>query len=269
MTDPAIPPQGEHSATPPAALELDEQGFSQYLLYSRSEILFVLRQVMQKKCMITVYFDAGRSFFLTTLVAVSEDGNWLYFDPPGDADVWRRALGAKRLMLTTMLERVKVQFSVDGVQEVASGAHKPFAARLPETLLRLQRREHFRLTTPVANPLKCLIDVAIPSGGSTRVDANVVDISGGGVGIVVAESLAPSFAVGATFNACTINLPEEGTITTGLCVRNAFAVTTKTGTRHWRVGCEYVELPGTQLTHVQRYITRVERERKARDAGLG
>jgi flagellar brake protein len=269
MTDPAIPPNAEHPPTPQTALELDAQGFSQYLLYSRSEILFVLRQVMQKKCMITVYFDAGRSFFLTTLVAASEDGNWLYLDTPSDADVGRRALGAKKLMLTTMLERVKIQFSVEGVQEVASGDRKAFAARLPETLLRLQRREHFRLSTPVANPIKCAISAPMPSGAATEVDATVVDISGGGVGLVVPEALAPAFQVGTTFSGCTINLPEEGTINTALCVRNAFLVTTKTGTRHWRVGCEYVNLPGTQLTHVQRYITRVERERKARDAGLG
>jgi c-di-GMP-binding flagellar brake protein YcgR len=269
MTDPSIPPNAEHPPTPPASLELDAQGFSQYLLYSRSEILFVLRQVMQKKCMITVYFDEGRSFFLTTLVAVSDDGNWLYFDTPSDPDTARRALGARKLMLTTMLERVKIQFSIDGVQEVAAGNRKSYATHLPETLLRLQRREHFRLSTPVANPIKCAFRAAMPGGQATDVDATVADISGGGVGLVVPEALAPAFPIGATFSGCTIVLPEEGTITTGLCVRNSFAVTTKTGARHWRVGCEYVNLPGPQLTHVQRYITRVERERKARDAGLG
>ena len=54
-----------------------------------------------------------------------------------------------------------------------------------------------------------------------------------------------------------------------LIVRNAFDVTTKTGNHHLRVGCEYVNLPGTRLTMIQRYITRVERERKARMSGMG
>lgn len=267
MTDQAIPPSAHDSKK--TELELDQQGFSQYLLYSRSEILFVLKQVMQKKCMITVYFDAGRSFFLTTLVAVSDDGAWLYFDTPSDTDTGRRALGARKMMLTTMLERVKIQFSVDGVQEVASGDRKAFASPLPETLLRLQRREHFRLSTPVANPVKCHVPLPQADHGPGEIEATVLDISGGGIGIMLPESMAPAFQVGAVFSGCSVALPEEGTITMGLCVRNAFPVTTKTGSKHWRAGCEYVDLPGPQLTLVQRYITRVERERKARDAGLG
>jgi c-di-GMP-binding flagellar brake protein YcgR len=267
MTDQPIPPGAPDA--PKTDLELDQQGFSQYLLYSRSEILFVLRQVMQKKCMITVYFDAGRSFFLTTLVAVSDDGAWLYFDTPSDADTGKRALGARKLMLTTMLERVKVQFSVEGVQEVASGNRKAFATQLPETLLRLQRREHFRLSTPVANPLRCHVPIGAAGGSAQEVEATLLDISGGGIGLMLPESMTQTFQIGAQFAGCTLVLPEEGTITTGLCVRNAFPVTTKTGTRHWRAGCEYVDLPGPQLTLIQRYITRIERERKARDAGLG
>jgi len=55
---------------------------------------------------------------------------------------------------------------------------------------------------------------------------------------------------------------------TALCVRNAFPVTTKTGNQYLRLGCEYLDLPGTRLTMIQRYITRIERERKARLSGL-
>ena len=267
MTDQATPTDPQGTPHPPA-LELDQQGFSQYLLYSRSEILFVLKQVMQKKCMITVYFDAGRSFFLTSLVAVSDDGVWLYLDIPSEAETGRRALGARKLMLTTMLERVKIQFSVDGVQEVTSGDRKSFAAHLPETVLRLQRREHFRLSTPVAHPLKCHIPVPQPDGSLGEIDSTVVDISGGGLGVMVSESLASAFQIGALFSSCSMNLPEEGQVAMGLCVRNAFPVTAKSGAKHWRAGCEFLELRGPHLSMVQRYITRVERERKARDAGL-
>lgn len=267
MTDQTIPPSSDGKSA--SELELEQQGFSQYLLYSRSEILFVLKQAMQKKCMLTVYFDAGRSFFLTTLIALSEDGNWLYIDTPSDSDIGRRAIDAKKMMLTTMLEKVKIQFSINGLHEVASGNRMAFAAHLPETLLRLQRREHFRLSTPVAIPLRCHLEVVQPDGTSKELEAPLLDISGGGIGLMIQESMAPHFPAGTNFQNCRIDIPDEGTITTGLCVRNGFNVTTKSGSRHWRVGCEYVDLSGSHLSAVQRYITRVERERKARDAGLG
>ena len=251
-------------------LELDQQGFSQYLLYSRSEIVFVLRQVLQKKCMITVYFDAGRSFFLTSLVAISDDGNWLYFDLPADPSITKKAGSAGKLMMTTMLERVKVQFSLNGLQEVASSTRATLAGHLPETLLRLQRREHYRLSTPIANPIRCHLTVpATDSTPACEIDANVLDISGGGLGMAIPDAQALLFPVGTSFSNCRIDLPEEGVVSAGLCVRNGFGVTTKTGSHHWRVGFEYVDLSGHNLTIVQRYITRTERERKAREAGLG
>lgn len=251
-----------------AELELDQQSLSEYLLYSRSEILFVLRSAMQKKCMLTAYFDGGRSFFLTTLLAISDDGNWLYFDVSNDAAINKAALSANKVMFTTMVDKVKVQFSVGGLQEVPAGSRKAFAGQLPETLLRLQRREHFRLSTPIATPVRCEIMVPKPDGGATELALSLLDISGGGVGMMVPDEHAALFQVGLTFAGCKINLPDEGAIVTGLCVRNAFPVTTKTGNHYTRAGCEFVDLPGTALNAVQRYIIRIERERKARDAGL-
>ena len=261
-------PDSNVPPAPDAQLELDQKNFSEYLLYSRSEILFVLRSVLQKKCMLTVYFDGGRSFFLTSLLAISDDGNWLYFDVSNDPAVNGKALAANKLMFTTMLEKVKVQFSVSGFQEVPAGTRKAFACQLPETLLRLQRREHFRLTTPVASPLKCELGVPLAGGGSEKLSLTLLDISGGGVGLMVPDAQAPLFKAGTTLPSCSIDLPNEGRVVTALGVRNVFPVETKNGSHYTRVGCEFVDLPGAHLNWVQRYITRVERERKARDAGL-
>lgn len=266
MTDQTAPPPSEEH--PRSDLELDQKTFSEYLLYSRSEILFVLRSVLQKKCMLTVYFDGGRSFFLTSLLAVSDDGNWLYFDVSNDPVINSNALVATKLMFTTMLEKVKVQFSVGGIQEVPAGNRKAFACRLPETILRLQRREHFRLSTPVATPLKCDFHAPTPEGGLEPLSLTLLDISGGGVGLMVPDNRAMLFRAGALFTSCRIDIPDEGKVVTGLGVRNVYQVTAKNGTHYTRVGCEFVDLAGNQLNWVQRYITRVERERKAREAGM-
>lgn len=261
VTGAAMPPQ-------PASLELEQNDYSRYLLYSRSEILFILRSVIQKGCMLTVYFDNGRHFFLTTLLAISEDGDWLYFDPGGDAEINRLALAAKKFLLTTMVDKVKVQFSIAGLQTTQAGARKALAGRTPETILRLQRREYYRLSTPIVNPLKCALAIPRPDGSPIAMELTVLDISGGGVGLQMPTELAGRLEAGALLVDCRLNLPNEGLLTTSLSVRNSFNVTTKTGQNYLRVGCEYVDLPGTRLSMIQRYITRVERERKAKAAGL-
>lgn len=250
------------------SLDSDQGDYSKYLLYSRSEILFLLRALIQKKCMLTAYFDHGRTFFLTSLVAVSEDGNWLYLECGSDSDINAKALGTDKLILTTMLDKVKIQFSVPRLQQTSANGQPIFATHTPETVLRLQRREFYRLSTPIANPLKCLMPVAKSDGTIVKVAATLLDISGGGVGLMIPTDLTAFVTPGTQIDNCTLQLPEEGTIQTGLTVRSAFNATSRAGHPYLRLGCEFTALPGTQLAMIQRYITRMERERKAKEADL-
>jgi c-di-GMP-binding flagellar brake protein YcgR len=248
-------------------VDTNEDAYSKYLLFSRAEILYVLRAITQKGSLVTVTFDAGNQFFLTSLLTLSSDGNWLYFDPGSDQAVNQRALKASRLAITTTLDKVKIQFSVDGLHTSEFHDRPAFAAKTPETLLRLQRREYYRLSTPIAAPLTCRF--SLPDGAPTkRHEGSVVDISGGGIGLSLPTADTAIFPTGTLLKDCRIELPEEGLLETELCVRNAFTVSAKSGIQHARIGCEYVDLPGTRLSMIQRYITRVERERKAREAGL-
>ena len=253
----------------PSRLEL-EQGdvYGKYLLYSRSEIIFVLRSVLQKGSMITVYFDQGQSFLLTSLVEVDADKGALLLDFGSNQEMNAKALKADRLLFTTSLDKVKVQFSLKHLEKVQHGGQPCFRGAIPETLLRLQRREYYRLSTPIANPIRCQMTGSREDGSTFSCDVPLLDISGGGVGLMIDTAQADDFKVDTTFKDCRINLPEEGILVASLVVRNAFEVTTKSGNRYLRVGCEYVDLPGTRLTMIQRYITRVERERKARMSGM-
>lgn len=254
----------------PSSLEL-EQGdvYSKYLLYSKTEILFVLRAVLQKGSLITAYFDHGQSFLLTSLIEVNADRGSLIFDMGSDAEMNAKALKADRLLFTTSLDKVKVQFSLKSLEEAEYGGRPAFRSAIPETVLRLQRREYYRLSTPIANPVRCRFSVRRPDGAVIATDLPLVDISGGGVGLMVEPERRDDFLVDTAFSDCRIDLPEEGMLVCNLIVRNAFDVTTKTGNHHLRVGCEFQNLPGTRLTMIQRYITRVERERKARMSGMG
>lgn len=260
--------QGHQEA--PSSLEL-EQGdvYSKYLLYSKTEILFVLRAVLQKGSLITVYFDHGQSFLLTSLIEVNVERGSLIFDMGSDAEMNAKALKADRLLFTTSLDKVKVQFSLKSLEAAEYGGRPALRGAMPETVLRLQRREYYRLSTPIANPVRCRFNVKRPDGAVVVTDLPLVDISGGGIGLMVDPDRKDDFLIDATFSDCRIDLPEEGLLVCSLIVRNAFDVTSKTGNLHLRVGCEYQNLPGTRLTMIQRYITRVERERKARMSGMG
>jgi hypothetical protein len=57
-------------------------------------------------------------------------------------------------------------------------------------------------------------------------------------------------------------------IQVNLRVCKAFDLSTQDGQHHLRVGCEFVNLSASRLACVERYIARIERERKARGSGL-
>ncbi|MCE1170014.1 flagellar brake protein [Azovibrio restrictus] len=248
-------------------LELEEaDAYSQYLLHSPTEVAFVLRNAMQKGCMMTVYFDMGQSFFLTSLLQVTPKG--IVLDYGSDEDTNRRALKAGRLICTTSVDKVKVQFALDSLSLVNHEGSPAFFSPLPANLLRLQRREYFRVSTPIANPLKCEIQVSTETGGITAQQIPLLDISAGGMGLMAAVDQAQYFGRGSVFRNCVLTLPDDGPIKVDLEVRNLFEVTTRNGSRYFRVGCEFLDLPGLLLTMIQRYITRLERERKARISGL-
>ena len=253
----------------PPVFELEQaDDYSKYLLHSKSEILAVLRALIQKGSMITVHFDQGRSFLLTSIIALSADHREFILDIGSDDQMNRRALLADKLIFTTLIDKVKVQFSLNKLAQTQSDGRLAFLAKVPETLLRLQRREFFRLSTPVANPVKLCTTITCADASVRQIDLPLMDISGGGVGLIAPPDQAELFQRGDTLGDCKIMLPDEGLLVATICVRNLFEVTTRTGSHFVRIGCEFIGLSASRLTLVQRYITRVERERKARLSGL-
>jgi c-di-GMP-binding flagellar brake protein YcgR len=249
--------------------ELEQtEDYSQFLLHAKAEIAFVLRTLVQRGAMVTAYFDHGKSFLLTSLLSVNPEKDELILDVGSDAEMNSRALLAGKFILTTALDKVKIQFSLNKLSANQFEGRPAFRAALPESVLRLQRREYFRLSTPISNPVKCVISMIRADGTPLVAGTHLLDISGGGAGLMVPPEQAGLYEKGVVLDNCKISLPNEGVIAATLCVRDVFDVTTKGGNRYLRAGCEFVNLAGPHLTTIQRYITRVERERKARLSGM-
>lgn len=245
---------------------LDHGDYSEYLLHAKGEILFTLRALAAAGDRVTVYFNEGRDFLLTVVLAADNDG--VVLDYGGDEATNSRAQSAGRLICITSHEKVRVQFVLHGLKVHDFDGRPAFLAPLPESVLRLQRREFFRLATPLINPVKCRIPVAATKETpAATVDATVLDISGGGMALAKPpQSLLLS--IGQQYAGCRIDLPEVGVLVATLEIRSIFDVPLRSGAMSTRIGCRFVDLPGQMLTLVQRYIIKVERERKARESGL-
>ena len=242
-------------------LHLDEYG--EYLLHSPREILAVLRQVATQGDLVTLYFNSGKDFLLTTLLSVNEQE--VLLDKGSSEEMNRRAVSADKIFCVTRHAKVKLQFILTGVREVMHEGRSVFSAALPATLLRLQRREYFRLNTPLNRPLVCHIPLQHENGTVEVFPRNVVDISIGGIAI---QTDGIDFAAEQIFGNCNLSLPEIGVLNVTLKVRNLYEVPLRNGHLSKRAGCQFVDLPPSAQNMIQRYIVRIERERKARESGL-
>ncbi len=251
----------------PLQFEIERpEEYGQYMLQAKAEIVAVLRSLIQRRALISAYFDDARSFLLTSLLAFEGDSLLLEFGR--DDEVNRQALLTDQLVLTATVDKVKVQFRLARLVETRYAGRPAFAAALPDKVLRLQRREYFRLTTPIAKPVRFSATIKRADRSVMTIDASLLDISGGGVGLMATPALAALLPRGCVLADCRMSLPDEGLLIANLCVRNKYDVTTRSGSRYVRIGCEFIALPGARMSMVQRYITRVERERKARLSGM-
>lgn len=259
-------PDRQDGATAPFELE-QVDAYGRYFLHSPTDIQSVFRSLLQKGAMITVHFDHGQSFFLTSVIELLPDHKGFVIDIGSNDEMNLKARSARKLIFTTTVDKVKVQFRLDALTPIVHQGRPAFQSVMPTQVLRLQRREYFRLTTPVATPIRLCATVEAENGPEA-IDLPLFDISIGGVGLIAPPQQARLLQKGSTLADCRLLLPGEGLLVTHLCIRGLQDFTTRSGARHVRVGCEFVNLPAARLSAVQRYITRVERERKARLNGL-
>jgi c-di-GMP-binding flagellar brake protein YcgR len=254
--------------TPPTStpVTLEPGEYDQFMLRTPAEIQLVMRGLYDHVSQITVFFNEGKDMLLTTLAHVAEDHLVLDYGPSSEMN--RKALEAERHFCVTSLEKVRVQFILRGFSKVEYEGRPAFRCALPGEVLRLQRREYYRLLTPIIHPLKCLMPIPLPDGSLHMHEGSVFDISGGGMGLSAPPETIP-FADGMELPNCRIELPEVGVVTGTVKIRSVFDVTLRSGAHTRRAGCEFVKLPGPMMTLIQRYIIKVERERKARESGMG
>ncbi|MBT9612390.1 MAG: flagellar brake protein [Burkholderiales bacterium] len=232
--------------------------YAKYLVSSRQEIVQILRALSRQNEMVTAYFKQGNEFFLTSIVAVDAESGKLIVDCGSEEEANRRALAADKIVFVTNLDRIKIQFSTTGLVNISHQGRSAFRTPLPTSVLKLQRREYYRLVTPMRSPLHCVI----PDLNGVRFEAGVADISVGGIGINGLPPEAP-LEKAQQLALCRIALPEEGTVVSTLEVRNVQESTLRSGVLVLRAGCYFVDIPAAHQAMIQRYIIRIDRERRA------
>lgn len=235
----------------------DEEFDDRYFLLGRMEILNCLNDLIRNRENVTVYFNRGNDFILTTLLEASAEH--LVFDLGGDESANRRLERADSCVMIAVHEGIRTQFSTSWTpQRFTWDDTEVFRVPLPAKIMRLQRREAYRVALAVNKPVMARLT---RDNGTLLNEFPIHDLSVGGIGLSAPAketSLAESDIVEVSFS-----LENGRPIRCQVRVRHVTPIGHVGGHPSTRIGLCFVDLPASLSARVQRYILQVEHQRSA------
>ena len=158
-------------------------------------------------------------------------------------------LGADEVSAIAHPGHVKLQFDLSGLVLVRGHASAVLQAALPDEILRIQRRETFRVFPPVTAPVAYLRHPAIPD---MSLALRVLDLSLGGCALRLPDDV-PALAPGTRIGGVTVELDLNTRLRVDLSLQHLTHLGTG-GAGGARVGCEWQLLRPEDERVLQRWI---------------
>lgn len=237
---------------------LTDENLDNFTVTFRQEVLFYLRQLIADSTPVSVSFNEGRETLLTVLLHLDDAAGQLLVDWGGSEECNRHFLQAERSIFVALPHGVRHQFVAGKARAVEFNGRRAFSVAIPKQFVRLQRREFFRLSLPITQrPGLILPDSAAKTGAIA-----IVDIGLGGIGMEV-PALPPEWDTDHLINKALIDLGRFGPVVASMRLRHIEPVLR--GQRQmFRVGSRFEGLSHTQEVEMQRFISHVQREERAK-----
>lgn len=242
-------PHGDHA----------QPDLSRYTLATPVEVVHHLASIAKSGHMVTVFSNKGKTFILTRFLEVDAKRGVLLLDWGADPVTNDQLLASERNVFVCSPEGVKTQFVTTAARKVMLDSGPAFEVDLPEQVIKLQRREFFRIQTPVSNPVSC----HIADYPNRPLDLVLFDISLGGCSLWLPTAQTPGFELGQQYLDCSFELKPIGSLRAGIEVRHHLTTRLRNGNDAVRVGCAFLKMTPSSETLVQRYVGHLERERRA------
>lgn len=229
-------------------------------LHSRAEILFQLRAIQKRKLLVNLDVQNTRQIVVTSVLAVNEVKNTVILDSARGDALNQNLLSGEGAEFIAQLDGVSISFATGPVTLCTYDKLPALKITVPKSMIRLQRREHFRVVLPIAKPVRCMVPAAIDAHPDT-VATHIVDISCGGVALADVGGYL-STETGTLLENCRLLLPDQDAVFTTLEIRNSAQIRRPNGSFQTRLGCRFVDLPAEAANRLRRFVTEIERARR-------
>lgn len=221
------------------------------------QIAVCLRNLMAGQDFVTVEFG-GRQI-VTQILDVDSRNARFVFDAGSMVEDNRALPGASQLTFRSLPGGIRAEFMTLNATQIAFDGLPAFEVPFPSLLFYVQRREFFRVQTPVLDPYTA--NGSYEDGGSFRLDLQ--DLSLGGIALKTADARFGSLEAGTVLRAVTLQLGGFGTLRLDLEIVAPRQLTTPKGDQRYVIGCKFIETPGSAERTLQRIVTQLETKRQS------
>ncbi|GGP26188.1 flagellar brake protein [Silvimonas amylolytica] len=232
---------------------------SPFLLSNPLEIGAVMRQLVQRGDFVTVYFSHGQKLMLSRILTVDVPNREIVLDVGGHEPTNEALAQSDRNIVVALPDGVKIQFVIGRPKLIKYEGSPAFSVPFPKDLIKLQRREFFRIETPLVRPWLC--DTVLAD--RQRAMLEIHDISLGGVGLWATPAQAAQLQAGEQLSKAELELGQWGAMSVALEVRSRRVMTNRTGQEVHHIGCRFLNLNRQAEATLQKLLAQLERERKA------
>jgi c-di-GMP-binding flagellar brake protein YcgR len=194
---------------------------------------------------------------ITRIVSVDIATQIFIFDWNTNQIKEEAALNASGWIFHATPRGIRIEFSIGRVQHVVFEEKPAFLARFPSVLLCRQRREYFRVQTPVFNPYFC--SGFFPNGERFR--AEMVDLSLGGVALRMIDFHLDNLERGSILRNAELNFTGQSPVALDLKFVSYRELDGVDGSSRFILGFKFLSLPGHTENVLQRLIARLALER--------
>ncbi|HEX7912336.1 MAG TPA: flagellar brake protein [Paraburkholderia sp.] len=239
------------------AAELLHDADSNFAQRHPLQIAVCLRKLVTGQDFVTVEFN-GRQI-VTQLLDVDSRNARFVFDASSMAEDNYVLPSARQLIFRSLPGGIRTEFTTLDANPIVFDGRPAFEAPFPALLYYVQRREFFRVQTPVLDPYVASGPYA--DGGSFRLELQ--DLSLGGIALKTADERFASLESGTVLRDVVLQLGSFGTLRLDLDIVAPRRLSMPNGERRFVIGCKFVATPGPAERTLQRVVTQLETKRQA------
>lgn len=230
---------------------------SSFAIQNPRQIISHLSLMVKNKCLLSARFGANNESYITALLGINEKNNTLILDYGPKEDLNQHILNAGKISFDADYTGIKVSFTGTGLKKITHKGEPAFSMPIPKSLFWMQRREYFRVKSPLSKSSYCQLVIE----GKKPVNLKLYDISLTGFAMLnVSKEVSELMIPGATITQCKLVLSDagEGPISFEVCAK--YIINPDKLQKIQKIGCRFVKLSRSVEEIIQRYMQQIQRE---------